>query len=253
MDFLAFQSHEDHEAWYEIFQIFSIERFIPLYPALGMPQQIIVNPSALINLSQQYVMSLSKKFAQEQVVDFEELKSDFYMTLSKLNESYGQSCIENFINWCYRYVINQDQVNRLFYWSLAIKSIVDCADGIDHTMISKVNGVFNLQKYELHQLEWQNQLHRVSMLTTTQWEEILEAQSHITEEDIFRDDFPDSLSPFLIGRLEMIDLISGYNFCYAGLKELESVLSIQEYAQFLDWARSLLDQEFPVERLVFPV
>jgi hypothetical protein len=258
MDLPVFENLEDYDAWNEIFQILSLERFVPLYSMMGIPGCIEAAYPTTISYSQQYLLSLREIFAQSEVVDFEDLRNHFLFTLSRLEDFYGGHCVQSLVDWCSRYIINKHQVDCCFYWSLSIKPLITLELGLSNADISpelaeKIHSVINLENYEERKIEWQNKFHEVSILQETNWEIDLGDQSHLIEDDVFRDDFPKYISPFLISRLEVIDLIGWYDFYYSKLKQLESILSINEREHFLCWIRRQINEEIPSEKLTFPL
>jgi hypothetical protein len=254
----AFQTIEEYITWGNIFELFSMERFKPIYSMIGLPICLDLDIDSFVNISKQYIIESENTFSQGRHPEFKELQSCFIATLSRLEELYGETCLLNVLEWCHRYTFNHDQINSLFLWSLIIKRVINFDDyqaaSIDCEFVSKVSSILTLEKYYLDKSNWENQLYEVSIQPMSDWENELSSHSAVTEADIFRDYFADSLSPYLVGRVSTVDLIRSYHYHYTNLSRLRAILSDREAQQFLCWAKSRVDEEeFSADKIIYPL
>jgi hypothetical protein len=252
----VFDKSEDYVTWSIIFEILSIERFKFFYTEIGLPAHICLNAEPFAGVLKQCTIEFDNTFSQGRHAEFKELQSCFTTALSKLEILYGETCVLELLEWCDRYMIDNDQVNIFFFWSLIMKDVLTFKDHdtglISDELIEKIGNIILPDKYCLDKSDLENKLYEVSKQPMTDWENQLSASHQVTEE-LPRYYLSDSLSPYLVGCFESILLIGGYHQQYTILNQLRAVFSDSEAKQFLCWARSQVDEEeFSMERIIYP-
>jgi adenylate kinase family enzyme len=220
--------------WKGAIELFSFERFVQFFGAIGLPEEIVRDPIPLTQASQAYIRKMEAGGRKQELLTFCQIvQQELFIFLAQHYSPQSASYLES---WCERYVVNWESELQLNFWSDVLSSMSrDDKEQVlarmeqFRSVTLKLIQNYNYEEDNRIYIEFEQQLDAISLEPANEWEEWI---TRVYLGSIGVQNHEGAILP-VEGALCHYSLIRGYHHTFQVMQQLKTSLASQDYEPFL--------------------
>jgi hypothetical protein len=234
--------------WKRAIELFSFERFVQFFGAIGLPKEIVRDPIPLTQASQAYIRKMEAGGEKQELLTFfQTVKQELFTFLAQHYSPQSASYLEG---WCERYVVYRESELQLSFWDSVLSS-VSCDDrdqvltrmGQFRSITLELIQNYNYEGDNRIYREFEEKLGNISLEPANEWEEWI---TRVYLDSIGVQNYEGTILP-VEATLCYYSLIRGYHHTFQVIQPLKTNLTPQDYEPFVQALEDLVvDRDYSV-------